>query len=86
MMYIPVRTNLWHGLWLPRPCGSNKVERRLQMGKQIKSLLKNHERKYNFILHEASVWYEDSILYQWMPYGVLGPSSAKSNFDIVFYG
>jgi hypothetical protein len=56
------------------------------MGKQIKSLLKNHERKYNFILHEASVWYEDSILYQWMPYGVLGPSSAKSNFDIVFYG
>ena len=63
-----------------------KFERKLQMGKQIKSLLKNHERKYNFILHEASLWCEDSILYQWMPYGVLGPSSAKSNFDIVYYG
>lgn len=88
MMYIPVRTNLWHSLWLPRPCGPNipKLKVGCKWGKQIKSLLKDNERKYNSILHEESLWYEDSILYQWMPHGVLGSSSAKSNFNIFYHG
>lgn len=62
-----------------------KVESRMYWNFFFKSLLKTHEWKYNCILHVGSLWYKDSISYQPISYGVLGPSPAKSTFDKLHY-